>query len=154
MIPGESVSWSGQPATDYEKPEALDPQIFTGGPQLDGEATLHGYEDPSPPGDTKKFRAESLWRVLDERHINMIAFSGTIGNGLFLGSGRSLASAGPGGAVLCYILMGTVIASVISCLGKNDCVDVGQRPCHGISPPFHESWCRICCWVGLLVGIS
>nr|CAD60690.1 unnamed protein product [Podospora anserina] len=30
------------------------------------------------------------------------------GIGLFLGSGRSLASAGPGGAVLCYILMGTV----------------------------------------------
>lgn len=29
------------------------------------------------------------------------------GKGLFLGSGRSLASAGPGGAVICYILMGT-----------------------------------------------
>lgn len=27
--------------------------------------------------------------------------------GLFLGSGRSLAGAGPGGAVLCYVLMGT-----------------------------------------------
>ncbi len=27
--------------------------------------------------------------------------------GLFLGSGRSLASAGPGGAVVAYILMGT-----------------------------------------------
>ena len=39
-------------------------------------------------------------------------------SGLFLGSGRSLASAGPGGAVLSYILVGTVIASVISCLGE------------------------------------
>jgi amino acid transporter len=48
----------------------------------------------------------------------MIAFSGTIGNGLFLGSGRSLAAAGPGGAVVCYVLMGTVISSVISCLGE------------------------------------
>lgn len=48
----------------------------------------------------------------------MIAFSGTIGNGLFLGSGRSLASAGPGGAVVAYVLMGTVISSVISCLGE------------------------------------
>jgi hypothetical protein len=38
--------------------------------------------------------------------------------GLFLGSGRSLASAGPGGAVLSYVLMGTVISSVISCLGE------------------------------------
>ena len=57
-------------------------------------------------------------RVLKERHINMIAFSGTIGNGLFLGSGRALASAGPGGAVLSYILVGTIISSVISCLGE------------------------------------
>jgi len=38
--------------------------------------------------------------------------------GLFLGSGTSIASAGPGGAVVCYILMGTVISSVISCLGE------------------------------------
>jgi amino acid transporter len=37
-------------------------------------------------------------------------------SGLFLGSGTSLANAGPGGAVLAYVLMGTVMASVISCL--------------------------------------
>jgi amino acid transporter len=36
--------------------------------------------------------------------------------GLFLGCGKSLAVAGPGGSVLCYVLMGTVISSVISCL--------------------------------------
>jgi yeast amino acid transporter len=38
--------------------------------------------------------------------------------GLFLGSGQSLAVAGPGGAVLSYVIMGTVISSVISCLGE------------------------------------
>jgi len=38
--------------------------------------------------------------------------------GLFLGCGRSIASAGPGGAVMAYILMGIVISSVISCLGE------------------------------------
>ncbi|KAK3989685.1 hypothetical protein QBC44DRAFT_80531 [Cladorrhinum sp. PSN332] len=107
---------------DYEKPEALNPHIFphTGqqSPQPDGETTLHGYEEPGQPENRREFRGDSLWRVLHERHINMIAFSGTIGNGLFLGSGRSLASAGPGGAVVCYILMGTVISSVISCLGE------------------------------------
>jgi yeast amino acid transporter len=48
----------------------------------------------------------------------MIAFSGTIGNGLFLGSGASIASAGPGGAVMAYVIMGTVISSVISSLGE------------------------------------
>ncbi|KXX74668.1 Arginine permease [Madurella mycetomatis] len=107
---------------DYEKPEALHPQIFPHpghqSPQPDGETTLHGFDESAVPEDRREFRGDSLWRVLHERHINMIAFSGTIGNGLFLGSGRSLAGAGPGGAVVCYVLMGTVISSVISCLGE------------------------------------
>ena len=64
---------------DYEKPEALNPQIFPHGhqsPQPDGETTLNGYEEPVQPEDRREFRGESLWRVLHERHINMIAFSG------------------------------------------------------------------------------
>ncbi|KAH8890598.1 proline-specific permease [Thozetella sp. PMI_491] len=69
------------------------------------------------PKERHERRGESLWRVLSERHIN-VNNSRTIGNGLFLGSGKSIASAGPGGAVLCYVLMGTVISSVISCLGE------------------------------------
>jgi amino acid transporter len=44
-----------------------------------------------------------------ERLYNSVA-------GLFLGSGTSLAAAGPGGSVLAYVLMGTVLSSVISCL--------------------------------------
>ncbi|KAK2846409.1 hypothetical protein FQN49_005748 [Arthroderma sp. PD_2] len=63
-------------------------------------------------------RGHNLWRVLPEVQINMIAFSGTIGNGLFLSSGIILALAGPGGAVVAYILMGTVIGAVTSCLGE------------------------------------
>jgi amino acid transporter len=39
-------------------------------------------------------------------------------SGLFLGSGKTIALAGPGGAVLCYVLMGTFVSSVISCLGE------------------------------------
>ncbi len=35
-----------------------------------------------------------------------------------MGSGTSLASAGPGGSVVAYLLMGTVISSVMSCLGE------------------------------------
>jgi amino acid transporter len=38
--------------------------------------------------------------------------------GLFLSSGRTIARAGPGGAILAYALVGTVIASTISCLGE------------------------------------
>lgn len=38
--------------------------------------------------------------------------------GLFLGSGSSLASAGPGGAVMAYIIIGIVVSSVMSSLGE------------------------------------
>lgn len=38
--------------------------------------------------------------------------------GLFLGSGMILALGGPGGAVVAYLLMGTVVGAVISCLGE------------------------------------
>ncbi|KAM0740202.1 hypothetical protein ACQRIT_005386 [Beauveria bassiana] len=77
-----------------------------------------GFEDTTPTSEKMKCSGDSLWRVLSERNINMIAFSGSIGNGLFLGSGISIASAGPGGAVMSYLIVGTVIASIISCLGE------------------------------------
>ncbi|KAJ2965274.1 hypothetical protein NQ176_g10693 [Zarea fungicola] len=76
------------------------------------------FEDTTPPREKMQRYGDSLWRVLNERKINMIAFSGSIGNGLFLGSGISIASAGPGGAVLSYLIVGTVISSIISCLGE------------------------------------
>jgi amino acid transporter len=49
---------------DYEKPEAVHPQIVphTGqqSPQPDGEATLHNF-DESSPDDRREFRGDSLW---------------------------------------------------------------------------------------------
>jgi amino acid permease len=50
-------------------------------------------------------------RSLTERHVNMIAFSSTIGIGLFLQSGKILYLIGPGGAVLAYLIMGSLLWS-------------------------------------------
>ncbi|KAM7191108.1 hypothetical protein V8F20_009426 [Naviculisporaceae sp. PSN 640] len=112
---------------DYDKPEALTPHIFPGNgtqspqPDVDGP-TLNNYiDEPTAAEERRELRGESLWRVLNERHINVRAhwkFYQRLRTGLFLGSGRSLAAAGPGGALVCYLLMGTVISSVISCLGE------------------------------------
>lgn len=57
-------------------------------------------------------------RRLGERHVNMIAFSATIGIGLFLQSGKVIYLIGPGGAVLAYLIMGTVLWSAIASLGE------------------------------------
>ena len=42
--------------------------------------------------------SEKLKRSLKARHMNMIAIGGALGTGLFLASGASISTAGPGGA--------------------------------------------------------
>lgn len=43
---------------------------------------------------------------------------GTIGTGLFIGSGGALSKAGPAGALIAYIFVGTIVYSVITSLGE------------------------------------
>ncbi|KAI9773681.1 MAG: hypothetical protein M1840_006955 [Geoglossum simile] len=87
----------GQPAEEYELTE---------------------MENDFTPPPARSRANEKLREDLDERHVNMIAFSGTIGIGIFLTCGKILHDAGPGGAILSYALTGTVIWSVIASLGE------------------------------------
>lgn len=48
----------------------------------------------------------------------MITFSSVVGVGLFLQSGRVIYLAGPGLAWIAYFLMGTIVWSVMACLGE------------------------------------
>jgi amino acid permease len=48
----------------------------------------------------------------------MIAIGGSIGTGLFLGTGRALATGGPGSLLLNYSLVGAVVFLVMLCLGE------------------------------------
>jgi amino acid transporter len=57
-------------------------------------------------------------RDLKERHVNMIAFSVTVGIGLFLQSGKVIFLAGPGLAVIAYLLVGSIMWSTMGCLGE------------------------------------
>lgn len=60
----------------------------------------------------------SLNRSLSTRQINMIAIAGTIGSGLFLGTGKSLAAGGPAALVICYSLIGFVVYVTLLSLGE------------------------------------
>ncbi|BFZ60735.1 hypothetical protein YB2330_001786 [Saitoella coloradoensis] len=57
-------------------------------------------------------------RHLKSRHVQMIAIGGTIGTGLFIGSGKALAHGGPVGALLGYTFMGIIVYFTMLSLGE------------------------------------
>ncbi|MCP8968602.1 amino acid permease [Ectobacillus ponti] len=61
---------------------------------------------------------QELRRELKSRHIFMIALGGVIGTGLFMSSGYTINQAGPGGAILAYMVGGLVMYLTMLCLGE------------------------------------
>src|SRR5699024_12713760 len=59
-----------------------------------------------------------LRRELKSRHLAMIAIGGSIGTGLFVASGATIAEAGPGGALLSYALIGLMVYFLMTSLGE------------------------------------
>ncbi|KAE8194286.1 hypothetical protein CF328_g4795 [Tilletia controversa] len=66
---------------------------------------------PGPPED-------KLHRGLNGLHMQMIAFGGSIGTGLFVGSGHALATGGPLFLVLNFALVGIMLFTVVMALGE------------------------------------
>ncbi|WP_120946007.1 amino acid permease [Helicobacter labacensis] len=61
---------------------------------------------------------ENLNRDIKLRQVLMIALGGTIGTGLFVGTGGNIANAGPLGTLLAYIVGGVIVYSIILSLGE------------------------------------
>ncbi|KAI0675079.1 amino acid permease-domain-containing protein [Trametes maxima] len=70
---------------------------------------------PVPPVDKRR---AGLHRALSARQVSMIAIAGTIGTGLFLGTGRSLAQGGPASMLLCYGIVGLIVYITLLLLGE------------------------------------
>lgn len=67
---------------------------------------------------SNKVEDEDLKRGLKPRHLMMISLGGAIGTGLFLGSGAAIYTAGPGGALLAYIIIGIMVYFIMTSLGE------------------------------------
>ena len=59
-----------------------------------------------------------LQRGLSARQVQMIAIAGTIGTGLFLGTGSSLAHGGPASMLVCYTIIGFIVYVTLLLLGE------------------------------------
>lgn len=60
----------------------------------------------------------NMKRGLSSRHISMIAIGGAIGTGLFVATGSVVAQAGPGGAILAYLLIGVMLYFLMASIGE------------------------------------
>ena len=59
-----------------------------------------------------------LLRRLKGRHLQMIAIGGSIGTGLFVGSGKALATGGPASLLLAFTLTGSMLYCTVQALGE------------------------------------
>ncbi|MDN3018864.1 amino acid permease [Paenibacillus sp. BSR1-1] len=61
---------------------------------------------------------DGIKRNLKARHMTMIAIGGSIGTGLFLATGASIQTAGPGGAMIAYGAIGIMVYFLMTSLGE------------------------------------
>ena len=99
-----------------------------------------------------------LKRNLSNRHIQLIAISGAIGTGLFMGSGKTISLAGPS-IIFVYMIIGFVLFFVMRAMGEILLSNLNYKsfsdfsaellgPCAG----FFMGWTYWFCWV--ITGIA
>ncbi|KAI9899827.1 hypothetical protein N3K66_006288 [Trichothecium roseum] len=74
--------------------------------------------DPRADAEAGSVAAGGLRRSLSARQVQMIAIGGTIGTGLFLGTGKSLATGGPASMLICYAIVGAIVFLTMLSLGE------------------------------------
>lgn len=62
--------------------------------------------------------SQGLNRHMTTRAAVMTGVGGTIGTGLFLSSGDVISTAGPGGAIVMYLIGGLIVWLMTTCLGE------------------------------------
>ncbi len=62
-------------------------------------------------------QTNEMERGLSNRHVQFIAIGGTIGTGLFLGSGKSISLTGPS-IIFVYILVGVIMFFLMRAIGE------------------------------------
>lgn len=83
--------------------------------QLSLEKNLSSDEEDH---NVEGYQPIGVQRRLKARHVSMISLGGTIGAGLFIGTGSALSSAGPIGALIAYLFIASIVYSIAQSLGE------------------------------------
>lgn len=96
---------------------------------------------------------QELKRDLKNRHVQLIAIGGTIGTGLFLGSGKAIQLAGPS-IIFAYLIVGIAIFFVMRALGELLLSKAGYQSFTDIAEDylgpraaFVTGWTYWFCWI-------
>lgn len=96
---------------------------------------------------------QELKRDLENRHVQLIAIGGTIGTGLFLGSGRAIQQAGPS-IIIAYLIVGIAVFFVMRALGELLLSKAGYQSFTDIAEDylgpraaFVTGWTYWFCWI-------
>ncbi|KGE20100.1 amino acid permease [Paenibacillus wynnii] len=96
---------------------------------------------------------QELKRELANRHVQLIAIGGTIGTGLFLGSGRAIQQAGPS-IMITYLIVGIAVFFVMRALGELLLSNAGYQSFTDIAEDylgpraaFITGWTYWFCWI-------
>ncbi len=96
---------------------------------------------------------QELKRDLENRHVQLIAIGGTIGTGLFLGSGKAIQLAGPS-IIFAYFIVGIAVFFVMRALGELLLSKAGYQSFTDIAEDylgpraaFITGWTYWFCWI-------
>lgn len=123
-------------------------------PTLPTKPSGAGSAAPMHPDD----KGQNLSRGLSNRHIQLIAIGGAIGTGLFLGSGKTIAVAGPS-VIFVYMIIGFMLFFVMRAMGEVLLSNSGYRTFADFAGDligpwagFMVGWTYWFCWI--IIGIA
>ena len=84
---------------------------------------------------------EGYHKSLKPRQIQMIAIGGAIGTGLFMGSGKTIHTAGPS-IVVAYLVIGIMLFFVMRAMGEVLLYNLEYKSFQDFAAPFFLVWIR------------
>ncbi|KAF3047374.1 hypothetical protein E8E11_009141 [Didymella keratinophila] len=87
-------------------------------PKMDNHSSKSVANSASDLEKQQTPQVDELQRKLSSRHLQFVAIGGTVGTGVFIASGSSINTAGPAGALLAYVFVGSLVYSVMMSLAE------------------------------------